>query len=290
MRSRAKSTIANKISDTISDTVSDTEAVSWVARIGYVTRGVIFLIVGGLALLAAGGSAERPQGVRDALQTAFDLPFGGFALWAVAAGLGCFAGWRFLQSLLDADALGNGPYGLMRRASFAGAGTFYLALATATARMTFAPRTATEDQTARSWTHWLMSKPFGRDVIAALAVILVSIAIGLAVQVVRAPYRHEFDKKRMPLAWVVAVGSLGMMTRAFVFLMIGVFLGMAAYDFNSSEVVGVSGVLQALEGQSYGRWMLAVAGFGLVAFGAFEIIEAYARRIRAPKLARARRR
>jgi hypothetical protein len=55
-------------------------------------------------------------------------------------------------------------------------------------------------------------------------------------------------------------------------------------------VVGVSGVLQALEGQSYGRWMLAVAGFGLVAFGAFEIIEAYARRIRAPKLARARRR
>ncbi len=94
----------------------------------------------------------------------------------------------------------------------------------------------------------------------------------------------------MPLAWVVAVGSLGMMTRAFVFLMIGVFLGMAAYDFNSREVVGVSGVLQALEGQSYGRWMLAVAGFGLVAFGAFEIIEAYARRIRAPKLARARRR
>ncbi|MGB7256153.1 MAG: DUF1206 domain-containing protein, partial [Xanthobacteraceae bacterium] len=153
------------------------------------------------------------------------------------------------------------------------------------------PRTTTEDQAARSWTHWLMSKPFGRDAIAALAVILVSIAIGLAVQVLRAPYRHEFDKKRMPLVWVVAVGSLGMMTRAFVFLMIGVFLGVAAYDYNSSGVVGVSGVLQslqALQGQSYGRWMLAVAGFGLVAFGAFEIIEAYARRIRAPTLARAR--
>lgn len=287
MRSKAKSTIANKISDT----VSDTEAVSWVARIGYVTRGVIFLIIGGLALLAAGGSSERPEGVRDALQTVFDRPFGGFALWAVAAGLGCFASWRFLQSVLDADALGNGPYGLMRRASFGGAGTFYLALATATARSTFAPRTTTEDQAARSWTHWLMSKPFGRDAIAALAVILVSIAIGLAVQVLRAPYRHEFDKKRMPLVWVVAVGSLGMMTRAFVFLMIGVFLGVAAYDYNSSGVVGVSGVLQslqALQGQSYGRWMLAVAGFGLVAFGAFEIIEAYARRIRAPTLARAR--
>jgi len=116
VRSKAKSNIAAKISDAI----SDTETVSWVARIGYVTRGAIFLIIGGLALLAAGGSAERPQGVRDALQTVFAQPFGGFALWAVAAGLGCFAGWRFLQSVLDADALGNGPYGLMRRASFAG--------------------------------------------------------------------------------------------------------------------------------------------------------------------------
>jgi hypothetical protein len=36
--------------------------------------------------------------------------------------------------------------------------------------------------------------------------------------------------------------------------------------------------------------MLAVAGLGLVAFGAFELIEAYARRIRAPKPLGARRR
>jgi hypothetical protein len=56
-------------------------------------------------------------------------------------------------------------------------------------------------------------------------------------------------------------------------------------------VIGVSGVLRTLQEQSYGRWMLAIAGLGLLAFGAFEIVEAYARRIRPPKPpVRARRR
>jgi hypothetical protein len=195
-----------------------------------------------------------------------------------------------LQSLFDADALGNGAIGLLRRFSFAIAGLFYLALALATARITIQERTTTEDQSARDWTHWVMTKPLGRDLIGVVAVVLIGIAISLMVQVVRAPYRHEFDKKLMPLAWVVAFGSVGILTRALVFLMIGIFLGVADYDFNSKEVIGVAGVLRTLQEQNYGRWMLAVAGLGLVAFGAFELIEAYARRIRAPKPAGARRR
>jgi len=264
----------------------DTETVFWLARIGYATRGSVFLTIGGLALLAAGGSTERPQGMRDAMQTVFNQPLGGFALWAVALGLACFAGWRFLQSVFDADALGTGLYGLMRRTSFAVAAVFYLALAAATVRITVEQRTTTEDQSARDWTHWAMIKPLGRDLIAVIAVVLVGIAIALMVQAVRAPYRHEFDKKRMPLAWVVAFGSVGIMTRALVFLMIGIFLGIADYDFNSREVIGVSGALRTLQEQSYGRWLLAVAGLGLLAFGAFELIEAYARRMPTPKPAR----
>jgi hypothetical protein len=285
MGSKSGSKPALKANRDITSKLSVSQQVAFIARIGYVARGAIFLLVGSLALFVAMGSAGQPQGVRDALQTVFAHPLGGLLLWSVAFGLACFAAWRLLQSLLDADWLGSGPYALMRRAAYGVGGLFYLALASATARIGFEPRTGSEDQTARDWTHWLMIKPLGRVLIALLAAVMVGIAIGIAFNALRASYRRKLDAKRMPLAWAIAVGSFGMMTRAFVFLMIGVFLGLAAYDYSSRKVIGLSGVLSTVQQQAYGRWLLAVAALGLLAFGCFELIEAYARRVRAPKLA-----
>jgi hypothetical protein len=57
------------------------QPLAWMARIGYAARGVVFLIVGMFALLAAVGSGTRPQGVRDALQHLFVWPLGGVLLY-----------------------------------------------------------------------------------------------------------------------------------------------------------------------------------------------------------------
>jgi len=255
----------------------------WMARIGYAARGLVFLIVGSFALLAASGAA-RPQGMSDALQTLFDRPFGAFLLWTVAAGLSCFAGWRFLQSLLDADQHGQSLYGLMRRGAYAVGGLFYLALAATIARMAFGTRGPNEDQSARDWTRWLMAQPLGRVFIALIAAVLVGIAIGLALKVLLAPYRRSLDAELTTRAWADALGAFGILTRALVFLMLGVFLGFAAYDSNSREAIGLTGVLRTVQQQSYGGFLLGITGLGLLAFGWFEIIKALARRVRPPNL------
>lgn len=255
----------------------------WLQRIGYAARGILFLIIGGFALLAAGGLPVHPQGARDALEHLFRGPIAGVLLWVLAFGLLCFAGWRLRQAIVDSEGYGRGLYGLTRRSVLAASGVFYIALALATAHATIAPRQASEDQTAREWTAWIMAQPFGRAIIALIAAGFVSLAVGLAVKAYRAPARQRLDIRRKFRIWAVLAGSFGILTRAIVFLLIGGFLGLAAYNSNSREAAGLAGVLRAMQHQTFGAMLLAVAALGLLAFGAFEIVEAAARRTRTGK-------
>jgi hypothetical protein len=254
------------------------------ARIGYLARGLVFLIGGGFALLAALGAGTRPQGVTGALQTLLGNAAGGTMLWIVAAGLACFAGWRMLQAFFDADQFGSSMYGLMRRTGFAASGIFYIAISAATVRTTFAAHAINDNRAARDWTHWALSKPAGRALVAAIAIGFVSVAVALIVKVIRAPYRRRLQARHLTREAAVALGSFGLLTRAIVFLMIGAFFAFAAYDANSREALGFSGALRTLQSQPYGGALLALAGLGFIAFGAFEFIEAVARRVRTPNL------
>jgi Domain of Unknown Function (DUF1206) len=250
------------------------QPIVWMMRIGYVARGIIFLIVGAFALLAASGLGAHPQGARDAVEFLFQKPFGGYFLWLLAAGLACFAGWRFMQAIFDIERFGNSLHGLMRRTVLTGSGVFYVALAAASARITFAERRMDEDQSAREWAAWVMAQPLGRAIIALIGVGFAAIAIGLAAKAVWAPYRHRRQALPTMRIWVDTLGSFGTLTRAVVFIVIGCFLTIAAYDSNSREAVSLAGVLRAMQAQGRGGVLLSIAALGLLAFGLFEILEA----------------
>ena len=88
--------------------------IAWLARSGYAARGVVYLIVGGFAVLAALGSGQTTDS-KGALRTIVQQPFGEALLALVALGLVGYAIWRLVQALLDTDHHGTDAKGLAIR-------------------------------------------------------------------------------------------------------------------------------------------------------------------------------
>ena len=90
------------------------------ARGGYDARGLLCLIIGKFALLAAQDST-KPKDSHKSLDALLSQPFGYFLVGLVVAGLLAFAAWRVLQATRDVDHHGKELKGLVIRAGlFAG--------------------------------------------------------------------------------------------------------------------------------------------------------------------------
>lgn len=98
------------------------------ARGGYAARGIIYLIIGIFALLAAQDSSQ-PKDSHKSLEALLSQPFGHVLVGLVVAGLLAFAGWRILQATQDVDHHGKDLKGLVIRAGLLAGGAVNGALA-----------------------------------------------------------------------------------------------------------------------------------------------------------------
>src|SRR5436190_2907026 len=87
------------------------------ARAGYAAKGVVYLMIGGLAVAAATGPRGRLGGGQTAVRAIGDLSYGRVLLALTATGLFAFALWRFVSALLDVEHEGSGARGLATRAA-----------------------------------------------------------------------------------------------------------------------------------------------------------------------------
>jgi hypothetical protein len=263
---------------------TENQALALVARCGYAARGIVYCLVGGLALLAAIDSGGQTGGSRSALATLLQQPLGRFWLGFVAAGLLAFAVWRIIEAATDADRLGTSYKALAKRAGHVVSGFVYGGLAFSAAKLALGQggRGGGDDRSAQDWTAWALSKPLGEWAIGLVG--LVVIGVGLAY--LAKSWKGDVLRLLAPPArlrrWVVGIGRLGFAARGVVFVLVGAFLILAGIHSSSKEAIGLGGALKALEQQPYGWAILAVTALGLAAFGLFGLIQARYRTIGPP--------
>ena len=256
--------------------------IRWIARTGYASRGVIYLIVGALTVLAAFAATEQ-TGTRDALETLVAQPFGTAIMWAMVVGLGGYILWRLIQSLLDTDDHGFTPKGLAVRGGLLASAASYAAL------MLFALGLlgigdGRDSDTGEKQNEVLetLGQFFGFDLVSlAGAAIFVGVAGAHLWKAFTRKYVDHFRTHDAPMALVHPVSIVGLTARGVIFLVIA---WLFAYRFwtkqqESGDVPSATDALDYIRTLPLGEWLMAGLGLGLICFACYSLSEAVWRRI-----------
>ena len=250
------------------------------ARLGYVAKGVVYVVIGFLALreaLGAGGKTTDPTG---AMASIGSQPFGGVMLALLAAGLACYALWKLVQGVLDADGKGSDPRGILRRAGFVGSAAIHGALAFTAAQSIFGAEDSAEDAATASALAY--GPPLGQILVWIVGLGVIGVGLYQLDAAAKAKFREDLRLSRMSDAgdrWVTRAGRVGTAARALAIGVAGAFLLLAAYQSDPSETRSLGAALEAVQHRPYGSLMLGAIAVGLLVYGAFMFAIARYRRI-----------
>lgn len=262
------------------------ETAPWVerlARLGYASVGVVYIIIGFLSATAAvgrrgGGASDQ----HDALATIQQQPFGRPALFLIALGLAGYALWRFISGINDSERRGSDAKGWAIRIGSIFRGLLYAGFCLQVIRMLRGAGGSGGGDKTRYWTATVMDKPFGRWAIGLAGLGVIGYGIYQLWKAWKAKLSKQLRISGLSAGAhraVIAVSRFGLGARGVVFGVIGTSLLRAALHHDPSAAEGTGGALRELSG-SLGRWPLAIIGIGLAAYGVYALINARYRIIR----------
>ncbi|WP_293905530.1 DUF1206 domain-containing protein [Phenylobacterium sp.] len=253
------------------------------ARVGYLARGAVYLSVGVIALMAAMRLSPHARGALGALEAWGQWPAGLVLLWLVGLGLYAFAGWRALQAIFDVDRCGRTAQGLASRAGQAISGLAYGGLAVSVFGLmdTMTDLHHPDDQAAtRAFVARLLDLPFGAAMVIAMGLFVLTAGAGSVARAAFGHFGHGLDCEPQTRTLAGGVARIGYFGRGVALLPAGLLLASAGLHARASEARGLGGALELLITWPFGRTMLGLTAVGLIAFGAFAILEGWLRRIR----------
>ena len=244
-------------------------------RFGYGVRGLIYIVMGLLAVqvaLGKGGALASPQGAIAAIGK---QPAGMILLWVVLVGIIAYALWGVVRAVFDPLQKGNDTKGLLARFGFLVSAFGYAILVWPTyGYITGKSQTASGSQTQK-FIASIMAMPLGRWAIGILGL---AVLLGGLYQIYLG-FKADFDRQFQTYALTpeevklaTDVGRFGTSSRGVVFALVGGLITLAAYQANPSQPIGMDTALATLMHQPYGIWLLGVIAVGLVAFGFYSVL------------------
>lgn len=255
-------------------------------RAGIATRGVLYLLLGILAIQFARGEVSGTTvNQTGAFETVAHQPLGKLLLVLLVLGLAAMCVFSVIQAVTGDPVEGDEA---SKRAKFAGRAIIYGSLTITAIKVTVDAWSAGPDQTAaqhagdqqqQQTTSTLFDLPAGRLIVVGIGLVLIGMA---AFHIWHSTIQAKFMKRIAPPPRIVdavkALGRFGYAARSIVFAISGIFFLVAAAQYDPNDAKGISGSLRELAEHGWGRVLLWATALGLFAFGVFCLAESRYRR------------
>ncbi|MEE4540570.1 DUF1206 domain-containing protein [Streptomyces sp. V4-01] len=264
--------------------MADSKAVEIGGRAGFVARGVIYVLVGVLAVRVAFSDSGGRQADRGgALAEIAGKPFGHVLLWLLGIALAGMALWRLSEAAFgQAGPDGRKP---AKRAAAAARCVFYAFVSYSVLAYAVGEKGSgsgstdkrTEDVTAKA-----LNWPGGQWIVGAAGVAVACIGLWIAIRAAMRKFHKHLKMAEMSPRERRAVDFLGVfggVARGVVFAAAGVFAVVAAVQHDPGKSKGMDNTLRSFTDTSAGPWLLVLVAVGLVAFGVFSWANARWRKV-----------
>jgi hypothetical protein len=243
-------------------------------RIGFAARGLLYLIVGYLALKL--GRIEDAGGALDWLGGRT----GGLMMGAVAFGFVAYGVWRLADAVFDTQRKGKDAKGIAGRLAGALSGLIHLALAYSAVKLALGSGSGSDSSdSAESGAATAMSLPGGEALLfAAAAILAVAGGAQIAIALKRSFCKHLASEAK-DRWWVIAAGVGGHAARGAIFLAAAWLVLNAGLHHEAEEAGALGDALLSMPGA-----LRAAVAAGLCLFGLYSLIEARYRILPDPRV------
>ncbi len=246
--------------------------VQWLERFGYLIRGVIYFLIGWLALqlaIGAGGATTNPT---SAIALIGRQPFGKVLLAVVAVGLTGYSLWGFVRAILDPLGRGTDTKGLIDRVGFLVSGIGYASLLIPTVLALLNKPGGAAQGGAASVPAALTQGPWGKWLVMAFGLIWIGVGFTQLGTAYSAHFLRDLKTSTMSAQEVKTatwLGKIGYAARGIVVVLVGVIILQTVLAVGVSQAQGFDGALAALAHAPYGGILLGAVAIGLILFGSY---------------------
>ncbi|GGL25670.1 DUF1206 domain-containing protein [Planomonospora parontospora] len=252
---------------------ANSQTLDRLARLGMACRGVLYGLIGFLALQIAfgGGSGGKEADKTGAIEMVQEQPFGNVLLWLMVVGFAALTLWQLSEAVIGRGRTKD-------RAESAGRTAVYaLIVATLLGLLLRGDSGGSTDQHSQDLTAQVMEWPGGRFLVGLVGLGLIALGAYWVHKGWKKKFLQDLRTGEMPARardLAEKLGMAGYLARGVIAAVAGVFVVQAAVTYDPDKAKGIDSTLRSLAETPVGPWLLGLVAVGLLLFAVYCFFEA----------------